>query len=140
MQKRHETREERGYLTLMSVFIIGLTGTAIAISLLSYAANFSRSTIVSEQSFEAMSLADACAESAIMQIKNDGLYAGSEQLTFNEGICQYSVTNDSNVQSSVFSTSTVDVVLRKVKVVVSKTIVGATTTVTSLDWREKADF
>jgi len=54
--------DERGYVALMAVLIVGAAATAIGLTLLTTAMDQGRAALVTQQSAQARDLADACGE------------------------------------------------------------------------------
>ena len=76
-----------GYITLISVLIVGAVGIAIATSLLLLGLSSSRTSFTIEQSSQARALADACAEKAITSLIQDENYQGNETINLGQGSC-----------------------------------------------------
>jgi hypothetical protein len=75
-----------GYITVISVIIIGAIVTAIAVSLLNNGIDASRNSLSRIGLAQARALADACAEEALQKIR-DSSYTGSFNLSFAAGRC-----------------------------------------------------
>ena len=58
----------RGYITLISVLILGVAGLAIVISSALLSLGSSRTSLAIEQSNQAQALADTCAEMALQYV------------------------------------------------------------------------
>ncbi len=129
-------RYARGYVTLVSVLILGAVGVAIAVALLTLGLGASRTAFVAEQSASARALADSCVEEALEQIEQSNTYTGTASLTLGQGSCTYTVTSQGNQDRTLTASGTVGTVVRKVKVVISK----ITPSFTFSTWQEVADF
>ena len=106
----------KGYITLISVLVVGAVGTTIALSLLLLGNGASRTSFALQQSAQAKGLANACAEEALEQIRESTLFAGSGNLTLGQGTCTYTVTNIGGVSRTVTASSTVGTIVRKVSI------------------------
>ena len=106
----------KGYITLISVLVVGAVGTTIALSLLLLGNGASRTSFALQQSAQAKGLAKACAEEALEQIRESTLFAGSGNLTFGQDTCTYTVTNIGGVSRTVTASSTVGTIVRKVSI------------------------
>lgn len=115
----HSKPQNQGYVLLISVLILGAVGVAIASSLLLLGLGSSRSSFAFEQSNQAKSLANACAEEGLQQIRNVTSYTGIGGLTLGQGVCAYLVTSQGGESRIVEASSTVDTIVRKTKVTVS---------------------
>ena len=110
---------DRGYITLISVLVIGALGTAIATSLILLGIGSSRTSFVVEQSAQAVTLADSCAEEALEQIRELSSYVGSDTLAFTNGTCEYEVIDGGGENRSIQTVGVVGTVVRRVSVEIS---------------------
>ncbi|HEX8947186.1 MAG TPA: hypothetical protein VF829_03175 [Candidatus Paceibacterota bacterium] len=129
-------RHARGYVTLVSVLILGAVGVAIAVALLVLGLGASRTAFVAEQSASARALADSCTEEALEQIQQSNTYTGTASLTIGQGSCTYTVTSQGSQNRTVTASGAVGTVVRKVKIVITK----ITPSFTFSTWQEVADF
>ncbi|MCX6793145.1 MAG: hypothetical protein NTY12_03895 [Candidatus Falkowbacteria bacterium] len=102
-----------GYITLISVLVIGAIGTAVVISVIWLGIGSSRSSFADEQSDQAWGLANACAEEALQQIRSSSAYTGTGNLTLGQGTCSYTVTNTGGTTRSVTASGTVGTMIRR---------------------------
>lgn len=128
--------EEKGYVTLLSVLILGAIGTAIAVSLLLLGVSSSRTSFALEQSNQAKALVNTCAEEALQQIRDSTPFTGTGNLTLGQGTCSYTVTSQGGHNRTITSSGTVGTILRKVKILIDT--INPSINVTS--WQEVADF
>lgn len=126
----------RGYIALISVLVVGAVATAIAVSILLLGLNFSRSGFSLESSQTAKAYANACAESALQQIRNTSAYTGSGGLSFVYGTCTYTVTNTGGNTRKIIVSGTVGTVVRRVQISISA--INPLIVVSS--WQEQGDF
>lgn len=127
----------KGFVTLMSVLIIGTVATSIAIFLILMGTDVYRTTANLGDSALAKTLADACAEKALNSLKDDINYAGNETVTFNKGSCIIlPIINQESQTPTIESSATVSSTIRKVKVIASQ----ITPQVEIQSWQEVADF
>jgi hypothetical protein len=129
-------KNTEGYITLLSVLIIGAVGLAIAVSLLSLGADFSRSSFAFQQSNQSKALANACAEEGLQQIRSSTDFSGGGNLNLAPGSCDYSVTNFGGENRKITATGTVGSIVRKVEIEVD--MINPKINLTS--WQEVADF
>lgn len=126
----------RGYITLISVLVVGAVGVTIALSLILLGLGSSRTSFAVEQSNQAKALANACAEEALQQIRDSTPYTGSGNLSLGQGTCSYTVTSQGGQNRTIVSTGTVGTIVRKVKIIITK--INPNITVST--WQEVADF
>jgi hypothetical protein len=124
----------QGFVTLISVLVLGAVGVAVVTSLLLLGVGSSRSSFAAEQSLQARGLADACAETALQQIRTNSAFTGTNTLTFGSNSCTYTVTNSGGTTRAVVSSGTVGTVVRRVNV-----SVATVSPVTILLWQEVAN-
>ena len=118
MFKTKKLNNKRGYITLMSVLIVGAIGTAIAVSLILLGLGVSRNSFALEQSNQAKALANSCAEEALQQIRDSTPFTGTGSLSSSQGDCEYEVVNDGGQDRTITASSTVKTIVRKVKVTI----------------------
>ena len=123
---------DAGYVTLISVLVVGAVGVAIALSLILLGAGSSRTSFALQQSVQAKGLANACAEEALEQIRESTLFTGSGNLTIGQGTCSYTVTDTGGTNRTVTASGTVGTIIRKVSI--SITAINPLIVVTS--WQE----
>ncbi len=133
--KRLYTSGRGGYITLISVLVVGAVATAIAVSLLLLGLSASRTSFTGEESVQARGLADACAEEALAHIRDAQACAGSVSEAFGGGTCTGTVSG-TGTACTVSATGTVGQVVRKTKVLLN----AVDPAIAVLSWREVADF
>ncbi len=131
-QSTQTARNARGYITLMSVLVLGAVGVALTISLILLGLGASRTSFALEQSNQAKALANACAEEGLMRIRESTSFTGSGNLALGSGNCVYTVTNQGGQNRTVSSTGTVGTLVRKVRILVT----AITPAITLASWQE----
>jgi hypothetical protein len=129
------SKNQDGYVALIAVLIVGAASLAIGLTLLTTGTDSQRAALATQQSMQARSLADACAEEALQQIYTSASFTGSSNLSQGQGSCTFTVTNTGGNNRTIDTTGTVSGVVRKVKVYV--TITSSSISITS--WQEVAD-
>ncbi|MEK7639724.1 MAG: hypothetical protein AAB424_01085 [Patescibacteria group bacterium] len=124
----------KGFVTLMSVLILGAVGVSVVVSLIQLGLGSSRTSFATEQSIQARGLADACGEAALSTIRLTPAFTGTTPLTFGSGTCSFTVTNTGGTTRLVVASGTVGTILRRVSIVVATV---APVTLTS--WQEVAN-
>ena len=127
---------KKGYITLLMVIIVGAIGVATSVSLLLLGIGFSKTSLSIEKSNQAKALSNACAEAALDQIRSSPSFSGSAGLTFGRGSCSYTVTNLGGQNRLVNTSSTVDEVIRKIKITLNQITPKINLTL----WQEVSDF
>lgn len=107
---------ENGYVALLSVLIVGAAATAIALTLLLTGTDSQKSSLVTQRSMQARSLATACAEEALQQMHDDTAFTGTDTLNIGQGSCTYTVTNTGGTNRIIDASGTVGDVVRKIQV------------------------
>lgn len=125
-----------GYVTLLSVLVVGAIGTAVVTTLLLLGLSSSRTSFSYEQQEQAQGLADACTEDALQEIRDNTSYVGSGGFSAGQGSCTFTVTSQGGENRTIEATGTVDTVVRKVEVVIS----AINPTITISSWQNVADF
>ncbi len=128
-------KDERGYIVLLTVLIVGAVAASIASSLLFLGTDASRQANVKDRSAQAMAMADACAEEALEKIRAAGTFTGIGSIIFDNGSCSYNVVNTGGTNRQVTASSTVETVIRKVKITLDK-VKPLNVTL----WQEAIDF
>lgn len=113
-------RETSGYITLVSVLVVGVISVAITVSILLLGVGSSQTSFVDERSNQAKGVVNACIEEALQQIHDSLSFTGSGTLTLGQGTCGYSVINEGGSNRTIISSSTVDTVVRKVTVQINQ--------------------
>ena len=129
-------KNRRGYITLISVLVVGAVGVAIATALLMLGLTSSRTGFALVQSNQAKALANACAEEALQQIRDLTPYVGTGGLSIGSGTCTYTVTSQGGQNRTIASLGTVGTTLRKVEVILDQIYPHLVV----VSWQEVADF
>ncbi|MCR4328496.1 MAG: hypothetical protein NUV53_03180 [Patescibacteria group bacterium] len=129
-------RHRQGYITLISVLVVGAVGIAITISLILLGLSSSRTSFAVEQSNQAKALVNACVEEGMQQIRDATSFTGSGSLTLGQGVCSYTVTSQGGQNRTIVASSTVGTIIRKTKVIIDK----INPTIQVVSWQEVSDF
>ena len=79
--------QKRGYIALVTVIIITAVTLMIALSVNLESMGEIKISLAKNQSSKAFYLSTACAENALMKLKDNLNYGGDETLIFNNGTC-----------------------------------------------------
>jgi len=80
-------RKQDGYVLLVSAMIIGLMLIGLAVAATRTLISERASTTVIEREDDARSLAEGCAEHALLKLRNNVNYTGNETVTINGQTC-----------------------------------------------------
>lgn len=125
-----------GYITLLSVLVIGAIAVLIAVSLILLGLSSSRNSFSLEESNQAKALANACAEEALQEIQDLLVYEGSDTISLGQGSCTYTVTNLGVQNRDIEATGTVGNVVRKVEILIDQ----IRPEINIVSWQEVDDF
>jgi hypothetical protein len=112
-------KKNSGYITLLSVLIIGAIGSAIVVGILLDGIGASRTGFDLENSASARSIVNACVESALNQIHNSPYYTGSGNISFASGFCSYLITSEGGENRTITASSTAQSSIRKVSLTIN---------------------
>lgn len=127
---------KNGFITLLSVLIIGALGTAITVSLLVFGIDSSKTSRALEQSYQSKALAYACSEEALQHIKDSTSFTGSGTLTLEQGTCTYTVTSQGGQNRTITASGTVGAVIQKTKIIIDR----INPDIHIVSWQEVSDF
>lgn len=127
-------RQQKGFITLISVLVVGAVGVAITLSLIQLGLGSSRTSFAVEQSNQAKALTNSCAEEALQQIRDSVSFTGSGNLAIGQGTCVYTVANQGGSNRAISASGTVDSIIRKVSIILTVNAINSRITVTS--WQE----
>lgn len=126
-----------GFVTLLSVLILGAVALAVTMSILLLGIGTSRTSFTAIQSAQARSLANACAEEGLQRLRESVYYTGNETRIFPGGSCVIQViTGTGNNNRTLQTTGTVGSVQRKVKIIIQKIHPAPVI----ISWQEVFDF
>lgn len=126
----------RGYITLISILVIGAIGTAVTVSMILSGLSASQTTFAVERGDHASGLVNACAEEALQQIRDNSSFTGFGGLLLGQGTCGYTVTSGGGENRTIQASSTVGTIVKKVSISIDA--INPQINVTS--WQEVADF
>ncbi|PIT94606.1 hypothetical protein COT98_02590 [Candidatus Falkowbacteria bacterium CG10_big_fil_rev_8_21_14_0_10_39_9] len=106
------------FVSLISVLILGAVGLSISVYIILFGLASSRDSLSLSQSAQAQTLATACAESALEQIRETAAYTGTTNLSLGHGTCFYTVANTGGETRIINVTATVSGVVRRLSLVV----------------------
>lgn len=109
-------KNSEGFITLVATLVVGAVGLSIALSLLLLGLGSSRTSLTTQQSTQARTLANACAEEALQKIRENSAFTGSGGLSIGAGTCSYSVTSGAGQARHIDASGTVGAIVRKLDI------------------------
>lgn len=109
----------KGYITLLSVLVVGAIGTAVTASLILLGLASSSNSFTYQQMHQAKSLANACAEEALEEIRGLSSFVGTGTLSLGLGACTYEVTNTGGESRLIKTSGTVGTAVRKTSITIT---------------------
>jgi hypothetical protein len=133
----HFQLNQRGYVLLLSVIVVGIVSGSIASTILLFGIGQNRSSLAIQEGANARFLADSCAQEVLEQLIQDDTYAGSEILDFDNGTCTVAAVSGSGQSNrTVQVTGVSGSSTKRVQVIV--TTVGPPMVISS--WQEVSSF
>ena len=136
MKKIKKTTNLNGYVALMSVIILGAVGGLITLTLYLTGIQSAQSSDLYIKSYQAKTLADTCAESAIGKIITSSTTLETGNIVLGNGNCNFIITNGIDTAKYITSTANVGDVIRKVSVIVDTSKTTTNHTIKILSWQE----
>jgi hypothetical protein len=130
----------KGFITLMATLLVVAVGLSISVSLLILGVDSSRTSFVIVQSYQASSLANACAEESLQLIYDSMAvvpppdpvpFTGTGSLTMGQGGCSYTVTDTGGGTMDITTSGTVGTAIRKNQILLS-----SVSPITVSSWQE----
>ena len=109
-----------GYITLISVLVVGAVGVAITTLMILLGLGSARISFAVEQSNQAKALSNTCVEEGLQQIRDSTPYTGSGNLIIGQGMCDFTVTSQGAQNRIITASGTIGTIVRKVKVIIDE--------------------
>jgi hypothetical protein len=111
--------KKHGYIGLISILIIDAIALLVGVGVLIRAVGETKIVVAEDYRQRAHAAATACAEHALIELKDTTLYAGDELLHVNEDTCYIMLIAGYGESSRVIqTTSTVATYTRKIKITI----------------------
>lgn len=107
----------KGYVALITVLMIGAVGLSIAVSLLLLSIGTSKTSYSIEVSAEARVYADACINDALEKIRKNQSFVGTKTLSFDYGECSYEVIDNGGGARTINSVGSSNTAIRKAQAI-----------------------
>ena len=98
--------QKRGYVTLMSVLVLGAVGVTIITSVLLLSVDSSRTSNVLSEIRESQTILESCVEEALERIRRNASVTGYGSLAFVDGSCGYEILNTGGSNRTIQASST----------------------------------
>lgn len=126
-----------GYVFLVTVLIVGAVATTVVSSFLLLATTSMRTTLLFEQSAQALASAQTCIERALRELRLDGGYAGNVVSSLSSSSCRIlPIAGEGNEDRSVCTEGRSGSAVRRLEVMISDIL--PSTSISS--WREVPAF
>lgn len=130
-------RNQQGYIALITVLIISAISLLIAINANLFGISESDMGFIKNQASESYYLANACAEYALIELKDNQDYSGEETLAIGAGTCSIlKIRGQGNRNRIVQVTGSVYNLTRKIEINIAK--IDPEMEIQS--WKEVSDF
>lgn len=135
--KRIIAENKKAYIALISILIVGAVALNIAVSSAILSVGQGRNGLLAQNLTEAKGLANACAEKALMDLKDNVDYVGNETVSLGSGQCQIeTIENLGGETRLVKVTGRANQITKKIKININQ--INPTVTITS--WLEVDNF
>lgn len=125
-----------GYITLLSVLVLGAIFTASALLLLDRGLFSSLNALSWEEELRARSATDSCVESALQEINDLGTYLDSGSLILNRSSCSYSIVDKNKEKREIYSIGIAGKSTFRIEVQID----GIYPNIVVTDWIEESSF
>lgn len=108
--------KEKGYVTLITTLIVGSLGILVTLGMLQVGLIQTQTAIVFSDSKKAANLANACAEYALQEVRNNTAFTGSATITISSQDCDYEVLSLGGESRRINSESVVNNATKRIQV------------------------
>ncbi len=130
-----DTKQQDGYIILLSVMLIGAISVTIAVSMLSLGINSTKTALSLQRAEQARILTHTCIDLALLEIYSSSTYSGTNSTSTSDGSCYYTVIDTGGNNRTVNASSTVGQIIRKAQVQID-----AVSPINIVSWQEVADL
>lgn len=130
-------KKRKGFILLITILIIGAIASAILSSLLLLGISANQVSLSVQQSEKALATAQACAEYALLRLRQSPSYDGNEFLTLGDDQCEIlTIGGIGNNNRAVCAEGTSGEAIRRLEIAVSQVLPQTTL----YSWQEVAIF
>lgn len=104
---------KKGYSLLVAILIIGSALSIVVITSLLRGTNANLITTTNGIKHKSSAFSDACSEFALMYLRNDKNFTGTDTEVFLTGTCEYTIINDGGSNRTIQVTSNIDNTVRR---------------------------
>lgn len=116
-------KKRKGFILLITILIIGAIASAILSSLLLLGISANQVSLSVQQSEKALATAQACAEYALLKLRQSPSYGGNEFLTIGDDQCEIlTVGGIGNNNRAVCTEGTSGEAIRRLEIAVSQVL------------------
>lgn len=127
---------QNGYIVIYSVIIIGAIVMGIIFSSSWVSLNSVKSSKILTDSKQSKAMVDACAETALQNIRDNINYSGSGSLTINGNDCSYTVVNQGGENRLIQAQASVYDNISKIEILIDQ----LNPQINVVSWQEVADL
>lgn len=132
-----KNKYKKGYVLLLTVLVVSAFSLAIGVFVLSSGIYNTQNSVKADNMYRSLSMAEACAEDALMEIRNNPvLYASTSTITINDDVCTYRISNQGTNRRRVETESNADGMMTKFLIIAN--LVSTTLDIES--WEEVKQF
>jgi len=128
--------QENGFITLLSIIMVSAVGLSVILAISSAGINSIKTSRDLYKSNQAKALANACAEIALQNIRDDISYNGSGNLNIGGNNCSYAVFNQGGENRIIQAESSVSDSVSKIKILIDQ----INPKINTFLWQEVGDF
>jgi len=128
--------QENGFITLLSIIMVSAVGLSVILAISSAGINSIKTSRDLYKSNQAKALANACAETALQQIRDLSSFSGLGNLSLGNSSCSYVVSNLGGENRQIESTGISGDIIRKIKVLTN----AISPQINIISWQEVSDF
>jgi len=131
------SQNRSGYIFLLSVLVVGAISLAVTTSALLLSTSAARTGLSLKHSSESLALAQACAEHAVLELRSNSSYGGSELLSIGNGTCEIlTVGGTGNENRTICAEGIRGDTARRIEILITRLLPKVAIT----SWQEVTDF
>lgn len=108
---------QKGYVALITVLIVGAVGLSIAVSMLLLSIGSSKTSYSVELSAQSRTIADSCASESLERIRKNPDFIGTKNLNTDYGNCSYLVIDNGGGNRTIQIVSVANNVVKKILII-----------------------
>jgi len=108
--------KKEGYITLISVLVVGVISLSISASLLISGLNSTQIAMTNIKSKQVENLLNVCVEESLYEIREDASFIGVNTLSRGDGTCTYDVIDQGGENREIIISAQEDGIVKKVTI------------------------